>query len=134
MIAMEDLFVLLGHCPVVVAELWGALYALELAWSLDISHLILELDSSSAVSLIKHCVDRRHPYAPLILKIKHLLDRSWQIKVEHIFREANRVADFMTSMGHALDFGLHVFYNPPERLYGVLSKDFRGVVLPRLIT
>ena len=40
----------------------------------------------------------------------------------------------MASMGHALDFGLHVFYNPPERLYGVLSKDFRGVVLPRLIT
>ena len=39
----------------------------------------------------------------------------------------------MASMGYALDFGLHVFYNPPEGLYGVLSENFRGVTLPRLI-
>ena len=92
------------------------MYALELAWSLDISHLILELDSSSAVSLIKHCVDRRHPYASLILKIKHLLDRSWEVKVEHIYEEANGATDFMASMSHALDFGLHVSCNPLEGL------------------
>ena len=48
----------------------------------------------------------------------------------HIFREANRAADFMASMGYALDFGLRVFYNSPEGLRGVLSEDFRGVALP----
>ena len=53
--------------------------------------------------------------------------------MEHIFREVNRVTDFMVSIGHALDFGLHVFYNPPKDLCGVLFEDFRGVVLSHLI-
>ena len=42
-----------GHCPVVVAKLCNALYALDVAWSMGINHLTLELDSSSAISLIQ---------------------------------------------------------------------------------
>ena len=77
----------------------------------------MELDSSSVVSLIKHSVDSRHPYSSLILKIKHLLDRRWEVKVEHIYREVNCAADFTASMGHVLSFGLHVFCNPLEGLH-----------------
>ena len=51
-----------GHCPVVGAEIWGALYALEIAWSMGITHLILELDSSSVVSLIQHFINNSHPF------------------------------------------------------------------------
>ena len=67
-----DLFVLLWQilvfCPLVVSglsgalERWGALFALEVAWTMGISHLILELVSSSAVALIKRSIDNRHPY------------------------------------------------------------------------
>ena len=53
--------------------------------------------------------------------------------MENIFREANRVADFMASMGHALDIGSHVFYNPSKGLCSILSEDFREMALPRLI-
>ena len=90
---------------------------------MGISHLILELDSSSAVSLIKHLIDNRYPYSSLILKIKLLLDQSWDVKVKHIYREANRAADFIASMGHNLAFGLLVYCSSPYSLGSFLSDD-----------
>ena len=104
-----------GHCSMVVAKLWGALYALEIAWSLGITHLILELDSLSAMNLIKQPIDNKLPYSALILKIKLMLDRSWAVRVEHIYREG---------------FGLRVFCDAPRSLCSILSDDFRGVACP----
>ena len=100
---------------------------------MGISHLILELDSSSAVSLIKHLIDNRYPYSSLILKIKLLLDQSWDVKVEYIYCEANHAADFMASLGHNLAFDLHVYCSSSDGLDSFLSNDSRGVTLPRLI-
>lgn len=73
----------------VIAELWEVLYALEVARTVGVTHLILEMDSSSAISLIHHSCHSRHPYSSLILKIKHLIARNWIVRVEHIYQEAN---------------------------------------------
>ena len=94
----------------VVAKLWGALYALELTWSLGITHLIMEMDSLGVVNLTKHPIDNKYPYSTLSLKIKHLLDRSWAVRVKHIYREANRAANFMASLGHVSAFGIRLFF------------------------
>ena len=120
-----------GHCPVVVAELWGALYALEVAWSMGLNNLILELDSSSTVSLIHHSIDNWYPFSSLISKIKRLLERNWLVRVEHVYHEANHAADSMVSMGHVLTLGLHVFFYPPKELRSVLLDYYRR--LPCLI-
>ena len=64
----------IGHCPVVVAELWGAMLALELAWALDFRQIILEMDSSSVISsvisLLHSHGGSKHPYSSLIDKVK----------------------------------------------------------------
>ena len=84
----------IGCCPVVVAELWGALYSLELAWSLEYHHDILELDSSSAILLLqKNLV--HPPFSTLVPKIQELLSRNWEVKVQCIYREASRAADLL---------------------------------------
>lgn len=123
-----------GHCPMVVAEFWEALYALEVAWSTGIYHLILEMDSLSADSLIRNPSDHRHPFASLISRIKHLLDRKCVLRVEHIYWEANWADDFMASIGHSLAHGLHVFCDNPESLHSVLVDEFRGVALPHVVS
>ena len=60
----------IGHCPVVVAELWGAMLALELAWALDFRQIILKMDSSSVISLLHSHGGSKHPYSSLIDKVK----------------------------------------------------------------
>ena len=46
-----------GCYPVIVAELWGAFNALSMAWSLGSTKILLELDSSCAVTLIQNPLD-----------------------------------------------------------------------------
>ena len=87
----------LGWCPVAVAELWGAYYALDLAWVLGFRKIIIELDSSCAIALIEK--------TSLIRRIQQLLDRAWEVKIQHVYREANRAANFMASRGHSLPLG-----------------------------
>ena len=36
----------LGICPITVAEIWGAFYALDMAWMKGYRKVILELDST----------------------------------------------------------------------------------------
>ncbi|CAN0841338.1 hypothetical protein LINGRAHAP2_LOCUS3234 [Linum grandiflorum] len=36
-----------------------------------------------------------------------MLDRDWLIKVEHIYSEGNRVADYLATLGHSLYLGVH---------------------------
>lgn len=107
----------LGSCPIAVAELPGAYHALDLAWSLGYTRLILELDSSSAICLIQNTTNGHHPFAILIRKIHQLINQNWEVQIHHVFREANRV----------------FFCEPPIGFGEILAKDDRGVALPRLI-
>ncbi|CAN0853876.1 hypothetical protein LINGRAHAP2_LOCUS5750 [Linum grandiflorum] len=36
-----------------------------------------------------------------------MLDRSWVVKVEHIYREDNRPTNFLASLGQSLPIGVH---------------------------
>lgn len=42
----------IGHDFALVAELWGALMGLQLAWDMGITHLILEVDNKNVVDII----------------------------------------------------------------------------------
>ena len=70
---------------------------------------MLEMDSSSVVALLQKNTCN-HPYSTLNKKIQQLLTRNWEVKVSHVYREANRAADFLSSLGHSLPLGLHVYF------------------------
>ena len=63
----------LGVCPIAIAEVWGAFYSLQLAWQLGHKKVILEIDSSVAVTLINKDIDFKHPYGSVIARIKEKL-------------------------------------------------------------
>ena len=65
--------------------------------------------------------------------MQELLARNWEVKVQHIYREANQVADLLASLGDSLFIGLYVYFEPPSTLLPILSEDLRGVTLPHLI-
>ncbi|CAN1149597.1 hypothetical protein LINPERHAP2_LOCUS17110 [Linum perenne] len=55
------------------------------------------------------------------------------IKISHVFREANQAADYMVTLGHSFDFGIHFFSTPDPLLCNWLRYDHIGVALPRLV-
>lgn len=61
-----------------------------------------------------------------------LCDPSWRVVVVHVFREANRCADFLVRKGQlASSFELEIVESISPLLGILLADDVRGSVLPR---
>ncbi|CAN1323346.1 Putative ribonuclease H protein At1g65750 [Linum perenne] len=41
------------------------------------------------------------------MRFRHILKRSWTVRVTHIFREGNHMADHLANRGQGLNFGTH---------------------------
>ncbi|CAN0855504.1 Putative ribonuclease H protein At1g65750 [Linum grandiflorum] len=69
----------------------------------------VQLDSRAAIQLLLADGEITHQHSSEIASLRELLDRNWLIKVEHIYREDNRVADYLAGLGHSLPFRVHSF-------------------------
>lgn len=58
----------------------------------------------------------------------------WLINFRHIFREANRAANFLINLGHNNGFGFEVLYDPPESMSNLLLLDNEGAPSFRSLT
>ncbi|KAL9414398.1 hypothetical protein AB3S75_042799 [Citrus x aurantiifolia] len=123
----------IGECPVVMAELWGLYQGLVLAWDAGIKCLLVEVDSLCVSQMISKQVVVPNVSHALVVAVRDLLNRNWQVSLNHIFREANSVADFMANMTHSLPYGLHLFTSPPVGIYSVILQDMFGVAKPRIV-
>ena len=122
-----------GFCPISIAGLWGAYYVLLTAWSKGFRQVLLELDSSSTITLIHKEWTNHHPFASVINHIRLLLQRNWVVKIQYIFSEANRVANFMATKSHEVDLGVCFFEVRPAGLGSFFPDDMVGVAFPRLL-
>ncbi|PKI58238.1 hypothetical protein CRG98_021320 [Punica granatum] len=77
----------------VVAELWGVLSGLELAWELGYRLVLLEVDSLLVTRLIAGSGPRAPQLRTIVREIRSWLERDWQVEVSHRYREGNSVAD-----------------------------------------
>jgi len=60
------------------------------------------------------------------MHIKRLLDRDWEIKTTHVYREANLTADWLANYGltrDTLDKNFDVLEEPLSWLYSILYYD-----------
>ncbi|KAJ1428155.1 Ribonuclease H-like superfamily [Sesbania bispinosa] len=117
----------IGVASITMKDLWGILSALQKANSLGISHLWIEADSMTAVSLAMNGCSNNHPCYPIVSEIHNLLAGPWQVQISHNFREANRAADCLASHAFHFPIGLHVVHNPPSQLISILRDDIVGV-------
>ena len=116
-----------------MAELWGLFQGLTLAWDVGIKRLLVEVDSLGVTQMISKQVVVPNVFHALIIAIRDLLSRNWQISISHIYREANSAADFMANMAHSAPLGLHVYSNPHVGIYSIMSQDLFGVTQPRFV-
>ena len=63
---------------------------------------------------------------------KQLISQIPQARVRHIYREANKCADFLAKLGTTLDNEFSIFSSPPVDLLSVLEADACGRSVNRL--
>ncbi|CAN1301573.1 Putative ribonuclease H protein At1g65750 [Linum perenne] len=123
----------LGWCTVTRAELRGAITGLELAWSYGFRKIILQLDSRTAVAILTNRDEPSHQFATEVLTFRELCHRYWKVEIRHVFREANKAANFLASQGFMFPFGIQLFQLSDFNLGHILRYDCLGVSEARLI-
>ncbi|CAI0392409.1 unnamed protein product [Linum tenue] len=122
----------LGGGSITRAELMGMLQGLKRAWELDVKKVVLLTDSKAAIELLDSAASS-HPHYRLVVQVRQMIQREWEVRVEHTFREGNVVADFLASTGHSLPLGLHLVSIPSPQLNYWLLFDLVGSQTPRLV-
>ena len=61
--------------------------------------------SSVTAQLVTRGCDSHHPYSHMVEQIRELLSRDWNVRVSHVVKEGNRVADQLAKLGHSKSIG-----------------------------
>jgi ribonuclease HI len=109
----------------------AVLNELQLCWENGFRRIVCCSDSLQTVNLIRDGVSVHHRFANEVLSIRQLIDRDWNVVVEHTLREGNTCADVLAKMGALSDVPLVSFHTPPMELSSPLLVDAQGVVFIR---
>ncbi|CAN1328377.1 Putative ribonuclease H protein At1g65750 [Linum perenne] len=112
----------------------GAIEGLIRAWDAGYRKVIVRMDSKAAMSILTSSDSSVHQHTMERSVFRELRARDWSIKVEHTFREGNRAADFLASLGYGYPFGSHIVSISDSRLGYFLRLDCFGIAEPRMIS
>ncbi|KAL4325829.1 hypothetical protein GQ457_11G022230 [Hibiscus cannabinus] len=112
----------IGSCSILCDELWDAFDSLLLAWQRGFRKVILELDNMQVV-LILNGESSALGDNLLVVRIKELLVRQWDVRVRHIVREANKVVDGLARLVRGEPIGEWFYDIPPLEVSGLLVND-----------
>ena len=82
------------------AEVEAALFGLQWATELGHTNIIMELDSQIVVQWIAKKTVHHWSVTNQLERIQQLIQQTQQFKCDHIFREANWVADSLSKHSH----------------------------------
>ncbi|CAN0915554.1 Putative ribonuclease H protein At1g65750 [Linum grandiflorum] len=80
----------LGICTITRAELKADVTGLKIAWEKGYRRVTIQLLLAEG--------ELSHQHSSEVASFREMLDRDWLIKVEYIYREGNRTADFLAGL------------------------------------
>ena len=89
----------LGVTNNTIAKLWGIREVLIRAWANGYHQVCLQTDSLPAYKRLTTNEDYPMEFSNLILDCRWLLNRDWEARIEHIWREANSCVDLLAKRG-----------------------------------
>lgn len=104
-------------------ELMAVAIAVEMVMGLDLSRVILEIDSMEVVSLLDSGEVRGHQYEHIACEIFMMRDAHGSLHLQHAPKEANTLADFVAKVGLSLSYGTHWLEAPFGECHYLLKKD-----------
>ena len=123
----------IGRCSAPLAELWGVYYGLVIAWEKGISRLEVEVDSKMVVEFLTMGIGETHPLSFLVRLCHGFLTRDWLVRILHVYREANHLADGLTHLAFSFPFGFHRLDTAPLDVFSLLREDVDGPLRPRQV-
>ena len=91
------------------------------------------MDSESVVGFLRTGINDSNPLSFLVRLCYGFISRDWLVKISHVYREANCLADGLANYAFSLPYGLHYFEFAPEHVASILSDDIHGIARARQI-
>ena len=125
-----------GKVNSVMAELWALRDGLQMAATENIHNLIIELDEKfygfAVVHLMKNSIVNFSP-EPLLTDCRLLLRKFPNLRIEHVYREANQCADALARIGSTSDVPFLLFAHPLPVVDQLCTLDIEGAFCNRLV-
>lgn len=114
------------------AKLWGLHLGVKLARELQLQNVLFEMDSLVVVNMVNAGRTENANFRPLVDTIcSELRKPDWRPSVSHIYREANRCADFLAKQGLEASVERVLVDTVSPSLGLLLAADAQGCCLPR---
>lgn len=121
-----------GKVNSVMAELWALRDGLHMAAMQNTHYLIVELNALAVVQLMKSSIANLS-LEPLLTNCRLLLKKFPHLRVEHVYREANKCADALANIGSNSNVPFILFAYPPPVVDRLCTLDIEGAFCNRLI-
>lgn len=102
-----------------------------MAWEKKWQPIWIESDSLIAVGAVNQTCLPHHSCAALIHLIQDLMNRDWTVKVTHVMREGNQVADVLAGLAHGKGNDALFLAEPPRECASSLFSDLCGIGFQR---
>lgn len=98
---------------------------LQLVWDRGFRRVICDVDCAALVSMSSDAAtSQRHSEFLVLLSIRHLLVKDWNVKINCVYRDSNSVADFLARRGAVAHVsGLWSIASPDPDVEYLLLKD-----------
>lgn len=121
----------LGRSSIIIAEATALHQGLRLALFLGLQNIIIEGDNLLVIKAIKNAWSTPWKIANIIANCKILLTHFANYEIRHVFREANRTANWIANVGHLVDSSFDVTPCNNSALNTILVTDTLGIPLER---
>ena len=116
----------LGNVNTFAAEIWVLQDGLMLIHQMKLPAIIIELDAKALVDALKNPRYGNSVISPLFDDWKVLISQIPHVRINHVFREANKCADRLANSGHSQASEFCIYSVPPVDLVSFVEADFHG--------
>ena len=115
-----------------LAKLWALRDGLRLCLQIQAQAVYIELDAKAVVDALHSQSCTNTVIYSIMEDCRHLVTQIPQTRVKHVYREANRCADFLAKLGIGLQNDFAIFSSPPVDLLFILEDDVCGFSVNKL--
>lgn len=118
----------------IVTEFWVMIKdGLTMATNFGVHDLHVICDARETINFIVKDTNVDRPLIILILDSRKMLLDFKKVKIRHIFREANRVADVFAKGAVEIKHHFHVLWNHPQDVWKFIFSDGTEKTLPGIV-
>lgn len=112
------MFKLITSCETMGSLLWSLYW-----WERRVTRLEVEVDSEIVVGFLQKGICDTHPLSFLVRLCYGFISRDWIVRIVHVYREANRLADGLANYVFTLPLGFHFFDSVPGVVEPLIGDD-----------